>query len=245
MPLISVLTACCRPVPAQLLEAYQSLCRQALPAGWEWEWVIQEDGRTGSAGEILPQDDRITLGFGRPGGVAITRNLGLSRADGELVRNLDQDDVLTTGALFRDVAALADSGIGWATSRARDVYPDGSMKDFPDSPPTGPLAPGTVLRYWREHDYRLPVHPTTLCIRRSLVTALGGWMAVPGSDDTGLLLAASVVSTGYFIGEVGLLYRRWPGQESAGEAHNEPIERRARMKLIDERATNLARIWHR
>jgi hypothetical protein len=74
---------------------------------------------------------------------------------------------------------------------------------------------------------------------RELLTALGGWMAVPGSDDTGLLVAASVVSTGYFVGEVGLHYRKWPGQVTAGAAHMEPVEWKLRMSLIDERAQSI------
>jgi hypothetical protein len=75
---------------------------------------------------------------------------------------------------------------------------------------------------------------------RPLVTALGGWIAVPGSADTGLLVAASVVSVGYFHGEVGLLYRKWPGQVTASPDHTEPIEWQLRMHLIDERASSLS-----
>ena len=61
-------------------------------------------------------------------------------------------------------------------------------------------------------------------------------MAVPGSDDTGLLIAASVTAKGYFHSEVGLHYRKWPGQVTAGSEHTEPVERHLRMHLIDARA---------
>jgi hypothetical protein len=40
-------------------------------------------------------------------------------------------------------------------------------------------------------------------------------MSVPGSEDTGLLVAASAVSVGYVHPEVGLLYRKWPLQVTA------------------------------
>ncbi len=40
-------------------------------------------------------------------------------------------------------------------------------------------------------------------------------MALPASEDTGLLLALNAVSTGYFIPDAGLLYRKWPGQSTA------------------------------
>jgi hypothetical protein len=67
-------------------------------------------------------------------------------------------------------------------------------------------------------------------------------MAVPGSEDTGLLVAASVVSTGWFTSEVGLLYRKWPGQASAAPEHSDLRERHARMALISDRADHLAHL---
>jgi hypothetical protein len=121
--------------------------------------------------------------------------------------------------------------------------PDGSTVGFDNDPPEGRLEPGRVLAHWRSHNYRLPVHPATMCIRRPLLTALGGWMAVPGSDDTGLLIAASVLSIGHFTGEVGLLYRKWPGQTTAQAAHYEPATWQLRMELISARADALAELW--
>jgi len=245
MNILSVITPVYQPVPEQLHEAYMSLREQKLPAGWEWEWVVQEDGNSGVAAEILPKDDpRIAFGAGRHAGVAITRNLALSRARGDLVKTFDQDDMLTPGALARDIEVLTrEPVVQWTTSRVLDIFPDGSTVGFDNDPPVGRLEPKTVVEHWRAHNYRLPVHPATMCIRRPLITALGGWMAVPGSDDTGLLVAASVLSTGYFRNEVGLLYRKWPGQTSAQASHSEPTEWHARMSLISERANALEKLW--
>jgi hypothetical protein len=124
-----------------------------------------------------------------------------------------------------------------------DLLPDGSTVGFDADPPDGRLEPGFVLEHWRSHNFRLPVHPTTWCFRRELLTAVGGWMAVPGSDDTGALVAASVISTGWFCAQVGLFYRKWPGQVTAGSEHTEPIEWNARMSLISERAEALRKLW--
>ena len=242
--LISVITPFYAPTATHVRATYESLSSQALPDSWEWEWVIQEDGTAGAAQELLPADDRVRIGGGRPGGVALTRNLALARSRGSLIRNLDQDDILLPGALTRDVTTLATHpAVGWVTSGVLDLLPDGSTVGFDGAPEPGELAPGVVFEHWRRHDFRLPVHPTSLCIRRWLAVALGGWMAVPGSDDTGLLIAASVVSTGYFQPEVGLLYRKWDGQESAGAAHREPTEWKLRMSLIQERAESLTTLW--
>ena len=242
--LLSVITPVYRPVPKHLLAAYESVVSQKLPSGWEWEWIVQEDGDTGVCESILPKDPRIKLGSGRHSGVAITRNLALARSNGACIKNLDQDDVLTPGVLTRDLEVFGENpDVQWTTSKALDLLPDGSTAGFDGDPPAGRLKPGLVVELWRARHYRLPVHPTTICIRRRLVTALGGWMAVPGSDDTGLLVSASVVSAGYFHGEVGLLYRKWPGQESAQPRHTESAEWNARMSLIDERAKSLAHLW--
>jgi glycosyltransferase involved in cell wall biosynthesis len=235
--ILSVITPSYNPVPEQLLEVYESLREQAVPDGWEW--IVQEDGRTGAAERILPDDPRIKFGAGRRGGVAITRNLGLARAAGSLIKNLDQDDVLTPGVLARDIAVLdAHPEIGWMTSRVLGLLPDGSTVGFPD-PPSGRIERGFVFDHWRTYDYRLPVHPTTICIRRKLLAALGGWMTVPGSDDTGMLVAASILTPGHFHDEVGLLYRKWPGQVTASPDHTESIEWNLRMSLIRERAEEL------
>ncbi|MBS2962092.1 glycosyltransferase [Actinocrinis puniceicyclus] len=243
MNTISVLTPVYQPEPEYLTAAYDALAAQDLPAGWQWEWVVQEDGETGRARAILPDDERISFGFNPHGGVAITRNLALARAKGHLIKNLDQDDQLTTGSLARDIAVLeAKPDVQWTTSRVLDLMPDGSTIGFDNDPPTGRLYPGQILKHWREHNYRLPVHPTTVCIRRNLVTAVGGWMSVPGSDDTGMLIAASMLGTGYFIGEVGLLYRKWPGQVSAQPEHKEATTWTLRMQLISERADAIAEL---
>ncbi|PXX66293.1 glycosyl transferase family 2 [Nocardia tenerifensis] len=239
--LISVITPAYNPEPDYLKAACESVVSQELPSGWSLEWVIQEDGNTGIVGELLHGvDDRIRVHTGRRGGVALTRNLALANSSGELIKNLDADDILTPGVLARDIETLTSHAeVSWTTSRLLDLLPDGTTVGFDNDPPHGILAPGSVLAHWRSHNFRLPVHPTTICIRRKLVVALGGWMGVPGSDDTGMLIAASILSTGFFNSEVGLLYRKWPGQETAKQEHNHQAEWNARMALINERAEAL------
>jgi glycosyltransferase involved in cell wall biosynthesis len=51
-------------------------------------------------------------------GPGVTRNVALTRATGELVRNLDHDDILLPGALAGLIARFDDPEIGWrGTSR--------------------------------------------------------------------------------------------------------------------------------
>ena len=244
--LVSVITPVFGRGVEHLGDAYESLARQDLPAGWEWQWVVQEDGETGEIEARLPRDGRISSGYGRRGGPGVARTLALARAEGSLVKVLDADDLLTAGALRRDLDVLTRyPDIGWTTSRALDLLSDGTTVGFAGEPAAGPLERTMVFDHWLTHDHRAPVHPATLCIRRELLLALGGWMALPASEDTGLLMAASVLSDGYFIAEPGLLYRKWPGQATSLAAHTDPTEWSARMRIIEARTRAMRSLFPR
>lgn len=236
-----VVTAVHGPSARFLPEAHESLCAQELPAGWEWHWVIQEDGQTDEVRPYVPDDTRVTFRQGRPGGPGVARTVALAHTEGEYAKILDADDQLTPGALARDLGALeADRALGWTTSRVLDLLPDGSTAGFPGDPDDGPIERGAVLDFWAANDFRAQVHPATLCVRRDLLLALGGWMALPASEDTGLLLALNSVSRGWFSAEAGLLYRKWEGQMTGQAAHIDPAERAARMAVVAARARALA-----
>lgn len=243
---IIVITAVHPPSAKFLPEAYKSLCDQELPDGWEWHWVIREDGRSEDVAPHVPDDPRVTFRQGRAGGPGVARTMALAEADGDYVKILDADDQLAPGALARDLAVLeSDRGIGWTTSRVLDLLPDGSTLGFDQDPEGGPIERGEVLRHWQEHNYRAQVHPATLFMRRDLLVALGGWMALPASEDTGLLLALDAVSRGWFTREVGLIYRKWEGQSTSQAAHTDTPERDARMAVVEARAKALSYFqWH-
>ncbi|MBZ4321475.1 glycosyltransferase family 2 protein [Streptomyces huiliensis] len=236
-----IITAVHEPAAPYLADAYKSLCAQELPDGWEWHWVIQEDGTSDAVAPHIPDDPRVTFKQGRPGGPGVARMMALAHADGEYVKVLDADDQLTPGALARDLAVLeGDPTLGWTTSRVLDLLPDGSTFGFDQDPDEGPIERGEVLEHWQAHNYRAQVHPATLFIRHDLLLALGGWMALPASEDTGLLLALNSVARGYFTREVGLLYRKWPGQATSQATHTDAGERDARMAVIEARARALS-----
>ncbi|MFD2767245.1 glycosyltransferase [Micromonospora eburnea] len=236
---ISVITPVYPPNSAHLAEAGTSLYSQKLPAGWRWEWLVQIDGDEGEVS--LPADTRIKVARNRHAGPAVARTLALAKSVGSLIKSFDADDLLTEGALERDIRVLENNPeVGWTVSSATDLMPDGSLVSFPESdPPEGIMARGSIFDYWRTHDHRPPVVPGTMCIRRDLLVGLGGWMALPASEDTGLLIAANILSPGYFITETGLLYRKWPSQSTAQAAHADEAERQARFAVIESRAQAL------
>ncbi|MEU5307847.1 glycosyltransferase family 2 protein [Streptomyces sp. NPDC021562] len=237
---VTVVTAVHAPSARFLPEAYGSLREQRLPDGWEWRWLIQQDGTGDGVLPYVPDDARVSFRQGRAGGPGVARTMALARAEGPYVKILDADDQLTPGALARDLAALeADPAVGWVTSRALDLLPDGTTAGFPGDPPEGPVERGAVLDFWAANGFRAQVHPATLCVRRELLLALGGWMALPASEDTGLLLALNAVSRGWFSAQAGLLYRKWEGQVTGQSAHTAPAEREARMAVVAARARAL------
>ncbi|MGV9245506.1 glycosyltransferase family 2 protein [Streptomyces sp. NPDC003710] len=227
-----------------LPEVYASLRAQDLPDGWSWEWCVQEDGHAVCASAHLPTDDpRIRISASRPGGPHVARTLAFARSTGAYIKNLDADDQLTPGALARDIAVLEEhSDVGWTTSRVIDLLEDGSTVSFELSDPEPGLLPqGSAYGFWVEHR-RPQVHPATLCVRRPLLALLGGWMALPASGDTGLLLGLDSLAHGFFIGEIGLIYRKHGGQITTHPHHKAGAEWEARMSLIQEHADAL-RSW--
>ena len=195
--------------------------------------------------DAITSDPRVSPGAIPFGGPGVARSSSLVRASGELIRNLDSDDAFLPGALARDIEVLAgDNSIGWVTSRALDLLPDGTTTEYTfGEPPAGPIPRGWVLKTWRSQNWRLPILPGTMCIRRQLLIALGGWMALPSSEDTGVIVAASVVHDGYFIGEPSILYRKHPAQTTAQDHHLDPTGAQLRRRLIVERAEALEQLW--
>lgn len=216
-----------------------------MPPNWEWQWVIQEDNEKNSLRKLLGDDPRILYDCnGLRGGTAQTRNLGLTRATGSLIRVLDDDDSLEPTALNQDITNMdGHPERAWTCSRAVDILPDGTEMTPPDPLPPGPVPPGELFRLWQESDDgRLPVHPATLTIRSAILRAFGGWMAIPVSDDTGMLMAVSSVFGGYFGGEVSLRYRKSDfqitAQPWAHDAHNLSI----RVKAIQQRVAAITTV---
>jgi glycosyltransferase involved in cell wall biosynthesis len=237
---ISVLTPVHNVSNAFLSDVYESLVNQEMPTGWTWQWVVQEDGQTGDVAAALPNDPRIVSGTGRHGGPGVARTMALANATGSLIKVLDADDRLTLGALRRDIETLAaNPAVGWTTCAVLDALIDGSTLAFANDPPEGIIEKGEVFELWLNNNYQANVHPATLCIRRDLLLALGGWMALPASEDMGLLMALNVVSLGHFIATPGLLYRKWPGQMTVQPSHRESAEQTARHQIVEARARAL------
>lgn len=243
--LISVVTPVYEGRLDYLTAAYESLLAQEMPDGWAWEWLIQHDD---PAPLDLPPaaaaDPRVHPGSARHGGPGVARTVALQRGRGKYVRNLDADDVLTPTALAAAIDILeSHPEVGWTTCKVLDLMPDGDLVEFPGDPAAGTIPVGAVADYWRAHDWRLHVHPTTITIRRDLLLAIGGWMALPISEDTGMMLTANAFRPGYFISDVGLHYRQHPHQITKADPN--AADRAERMQMIDQRLRAIAALTTR
>jgi hypothetical protein len=223
VPVLSVLTAVRDVHGDYLAEAGASLAGQPLPPGWELEWVVQEDGdRPRLAGVVADLPFARHAAHGEAVGVAATRNLALSRVRGGLARVLDRDDVVLPGGLAVAVAAFeAHPHLHWVCDQADDLYPDGRRVPVPLVVPPGPVPPGTLTDLLTatsvdDHAYP-PVHPAGLTVRTATVRALGGWAALPRSEDNSLLAALAALTPGYLTPEVTWLYRKHAGQTTRQE----------------------------
>ena len=209
MPLISVLTAVRNPIPEFLGEAAASVAVQTLPAGWELEWLVQEDGENPSAGELCP--GALYEANGAQLGTATTRNLALSRARGDLLAVLDYDDVLLPGGLGTLINAFVDHpGIGWAVGQADDLI-DGVTVPFELRYPCGLVPAGSIGKLYEETGL-CQVACAGLVMPTGIVRAFGGWAGIPRAQDVGLFIAISEVYDGYQEPAVTWAYRKHPDQ---------------------------------
>ena len=215
MPLVSIIT------PTQVHNAnhigalWRSLEPQVLAPGWEWEWLVQEDGPAPGVRELLPADPRIHYdALGVQLGGAATRNTALARARGELVMGMDHDDYYEPGGPAALVEPLAaDPAVAWSGARMRWQNPDGTSWVKPDVYPPGRIEPGTIAEtFVRSNDFPFPASITTF--RRLHLLAHGGWPAVARSADAVLLSAFATRWPGVWVDRVVATYRRWPAQHT-------------------------------
>jgi glycosyltransferase involved in cell wall biosynthesis len=117
MPLISILSTVYGPSATYLDETIASVQGLTLPAGWEIEWIVQEDGAEPSLADRLKPIDIIDYQANNAQlGLALTRNLALSRVSGSLVQALDHDDILLPGALTTLIPRFGDARVQWVSA---------------------------------------------------------------------------------------------------------------------------------
>jgi glycosyltransferase involved in cell wall biosynthesis len=217
MSTISILTPAYRTNPDHWAATVAGVRSQQLPPDTQLEWVIQEDGPATLDLSIL---DGLPVRYeanGRHLGVATTRNIALIRANGELLQNLDHDDVLLPYHIETLARHFSNPDVHWAVGQADDLNQDGSTTQWSSVLPYGVLPAGMVNRDAADRAGNWQIHAAGMMYRTELVRALGGWIAGHGDDDLLLMAAVTELAAGVNDPRTTWLYRQHSGQLSKQE----------------------------
>jgi glycosyltransferase involved in cell wall biosynthesis len=233
-PTVSVITAAFEPDPRHLIAAYESL-RGQEPS---WEWLVQFDGPDQALPPSIDGDPRIAVDHNATRvGAAISRNRALARSRARFVLSLDADDVLLPDALRVLCRALGERDLAFAFGGSVELLPDGVVHSTPyDTFRPGLVPSGQVERAWEREDAPA-IRGGAVMWRREYLLAYGGWAALLGSEDTAVLLAASVRHPSVYVGRDVLMQRRHDGQLSETAAYREA--RALEWRFARERAASL------
>jgi glycosyltransferase involved in cell wall biosynthesis len=219
MPLVSIVTAAYAPLADFLSDTIASVEAITLPAGWELEWIVQEDGDQPELADRFTSVEMARyLTNRRQMGISATRNLALSRASGVLIQALDQDDIVLPNLLITLIPRFVEYRIHWAIGQADDLMTDGQRRPYPSAIPFGLMKAGSVNQWATEHGGNWPIHGAALMMRAASWRALGGWTGIPYDDELATFAALSQMTDGYHDETLTWLYRYHPKQTHRSEA---------------------------
>jgi glycosyltransferase involved in cell wall biosynthesis len=212
---VAIITALAPRPGHRLLETHAALGASRI----DYEWLIQVDDE--AAGELpimLVTDPRVRIeANGQRVGIAATRNRALARAEAPLVLNADSDDVPVPGAIDRLAIAFEDPSVGLAFGDWIEHWPDRDPWIPTPRFTPGWLAPGTLGRIWYDERW-VPFHLAGAMWRTGAVLAAGGWSALPGGSDIGLLLGVDSVWAGAYVPGATFIYHHHASQTTASDA---------------------------
>jgi cellulose synthase/poly-beta-1,6-N-acetylglucosamine synthase-like glycosyltransferase len=212
---VAIITALA-PRPGHRL---QEIHRALDAAAAEWEWLIQVDeAATGELPATLIADPRVAIeANGERLGIAGTRNRALARSHAPVLLNADSDDVPAPGAVDRLTPAFADPTVGLAFGDWIEHWPDrepwASITRFTP----GRHPPGMLAGIWhREH--WVPFHLAGAMWRTDAVLAAGGWSALLGGSDIGLLIGVDAAWASVYVPGPTFTYHHHSSQATASRA---------------------------
>lgn len=95
-------------------ECYQSLCKQTL-TGWEWIIVVNNGGKVPPA---IRGDERVWCVRHESEKIGALKRFGFEQAQGDILVELDADDMLTSDCLAELTIAFEDEDISFAYSNS-------------------------------------------------------------------------------------------------------------------------------
>jgi len=197
MPIrVSVITCHVPGREEMIYEAYQSLLNQTEQ---NWEWLIEADDADSI--DYLKKDQRVFIRNNNPLiNVPTKRNRALLKARGEYIACLDDDDTLPTNSLQSRADALDENK---EAALSFGVVTNSAEKDSLRPIDYGLVDQEVIYNNWLEVKSRggsgvFPA-PAGVMWRKGVLWEMGGWLALPRSEDTALLMRASIKYKAYFV----------------------------------------------
>jgi cellulose synthase/poly-beta-1,6-N-acetylglucosamine synthase-like glycosyltransferase len=212
---VAVITALAPRPGHRLLETHAALDRAEV----EWEWLVQVDDAT--AGELptsLISDSRVVVeANGQRLGIAGTRNRALARSRAPLLLNADSDDVPIPGVMDRLATGFLDPTVGLAFGDWIEHWPDLEPWVPKVRFTAGRHPPGMLTGIWHRERW-VPLHLAGAMWRADAVLAAGGWSALVGGSDIGLLLGVDAAWASVYLPGATFTYHHHPSQATASPA---------------------------
>lgn len=201
MSKVSVVMASRNPNPAMLKEAIDSVLRQTYK---DFELIVVDDGSDSPVEPIvrsISDDSRIKVFGIKHSGLGAALNHGISKAEGEYIARLDDDDMMLPSRLEKQVAFLNEhtevSCAGtWFYDKVGDKYYP--HRKYPVEHED--IVKGLLARHF------LLAH-TSVMFRKSAWEKIGGYRVAGGGQDLDLFLQLGTVGKLANIGEYLTCYR--------------------------------------
>jgi O-antigen biosynthesis protein len=240
--------------PRFLDAAYESLASQSLP---DWEWVVLLNK---GARWTPPRADprvRISRAASRLRGVGALKRAACELAAGDILVELDHDDVLTRGCLAALVAAFKDPAVVCAYSDWAQINEDGSANHEHFDPGSGWVySPRTLEGKSLDRCHAMKVTPHNLgyiwyspnhvrAFRRSAYEQVGGYDAgLAFLDDQDLM--CRLYQAGEFAHVERCLYlQRVHDRMTQTEAKTNAAIQEQTVLLYRQYIEDLAQAWAR
>lgn len=169
LPSITVVTPCLNAA-ATLPDALDSVAAQRYP---KLEHVVVDGGSTDGSVELLERTPGVRWISEPDQGLADAMNKGIAMASGELIGNLNADDVYEPGALEAvGVAAAANPDVMWVTGPCRIIDGEGAEIRRPVTAYKNFLLRRWSLPLYLTHNF---VSAPATFVRREALEAIGGF----------------------------------------------------------------------
>jgi glycosyltransferase involved in cell wall biosynthesis len=207
MESISIITPVLRPEASYLEELAASIAAQSLGVT---EWVVVSQGDHQGITEMILVASTLAyrhIALAAPIGAAAARNMALAATRSRWICPVDADDWLPAESIKTQVASLAcHPDARWCIGAGTTVDADGSTEEWPNHL-LGFLRRGALTKDMARSD-AMPSIPVAGLFDREAVVSVGGWPALPVSEDLLLKLRLSASYPGVGVPSSTYFYRR-------------------------------------